>query len=284
MPPSVQVTLASGTRWSASASALMTRSLTETFHAGLPSLSFGAAALMSVRSASSASISVSIGQVEMRDRLLRLDQPPGDDLADVVVRDDLVAARLEELHHLARRSCSARRRRGGAGAGAAAGAALASAPPPALAASMSDLTTRPCGPEPFTAATSMPLSLARRRASGEAKTRPPPLVAATGGGRLPAGAAAGLALEAAAGAGAAFASVPGSRRSGRLGLGRGRRRGRRGGRVLDRALVLALVEQHGDRRVDGDVLGALGHQDLAHASPRRPPRLPSSPCRSRSRR
>ena len=60
MPPSVQVTLASGTRISDIASALITMSLTDTFQAGFLSLSIGAAALMSARSASSASISVSI--------------------------------------------------------------------------------------------------------------------------------------------------------------------------------------------------------------------------------
>ena len=35
-------------------------------------------------------------QVEVRDGLLRLDQPPRDDLAHVVVRDDLVAALFEQ--------------------------------------------------------------------------------------------------------------------------------------------------------------------------------------------
>ena len=59
MAASVQVTLASGMRWSASASALMTKSLTESFQAGLPSLSFGAEALISSRAASSLSMSQS---------------------------------------------------------------------------------------------------------------------------------------------------------------------------------------------------------------------------------
>ena len=61
-----------------------------------------------------------------------------------------------------------------AGAGAAgADAAGALAPPEATAASMSLFTTRPCGPEPETAESAIPASLARRRASGEANTRSP---------------------------------------------------------------------------------------------------------------
>src|SRR4051812_20597264 len=62
------------------------------------------------------------------------------------------------------------------GAGAALSGVL-----PDLAASTSDLTTRPCGPEPVIAETSMPASLARRRASGEAKTRDEPFMARFGG-------------------------------------------------------------------------------------------------------
>src|SRR5690606_10852968 len=58
---------------------------------------------------------------------------------------------------------------------------------PDLAASTSDLTTRPLGPVPEMAAISIPASLARRLASGEAKTRPPSALA---------GAAAGLAAGA----------------------------------------------------------------------------------------
>ena len=61
-----------------------------------------------------------------------------------------------------------------AGAEAAAGAAPAGfAPPPAIAVRTSFSTTRPCGPDPWTDATSMPASLAIRLASGEAKTRLP---------------------------------------------------------------------------------------------------------------
>src|SRR5690606_25560914 len=62
-----------------------------------------------------------------------------------------------------------------AGAAAAAGAPAAGllAPLPDLAASTSDLTTRPFGPEPAMPERSIPASLARRFASGEANTRPP---------------------------------------------------------------------------------------------------------------
>src|SRR5665213_4036399 len=51
---------------------------------------------------------------------------------------------------------------------------------PALAFSTSFTTMRPCGPDPCTDEISMPLSLAKRRPSGEAKTREPDAGAATG--------------------------------------------------------------------------------------------------------
>src|SRR6187431_958597 len=60
-----------------------------------------------------------------------------------------------------------------AGAKPGAEAAALSGVLPDLAASTSDLTTRPLGPDPAMAETSMPASLARRRARGEAKTLPP---------------------------------------------------------------------------------------------------------------
>src|ERR1700729_1564093 len=53
-------------------------------------------------------------------------------------------------------------------AGAVAGARK---PLPSFAAATSRAMTRPCGPEPAMRPRSMPASLARRRASGEEKTR-----------------------------------------------------------------------------------------------------------------
>src|SRR5438309_4813730 len=93
----------------------------------------------------------------------------------------------------------------GADDGAAAGALR---PLPDLACSTSRATTRPCGPVPVTIDTSMPDSLARRRASGDENTRPPwPLLCAAGAAACGAGAAlgaAGAGAAAAAGASAAF--------------------------------------------------------------------------------
>ena len=69
------------------------------------------------------------------------------------------------------------------------------------------------------------------------------------------------------------------RRFGRLippGLGRAS--------VFRLGLPLRHSADHRDRRVDRDMLGALGNYDLAPARPRRSLRPPSSPCRSRSRR
>ena len=97
---------------------------------------------------------------------------------------------------------------GAAALGAAAGAAVAAAAgaPPFSAASMSDLTIRPCGPEPLSCARSMPACCAMRRARGEAKTRPSDPEAGAGAA---AGAAAGVGAAAGAGAGlGAGASLP----------------------------------------------------------------------------
>ena len=59
MAASVQDTLASGTRFRASASALMMKSLTDSLKVGLPSLSFGAVPLTCSRNAIKASSSMS---------------------------------------------------------------------------------------------------------------------------------------------------------------------------------------------------------------------------------
>ena len=89
----------------------------------------------------------------------------------------------------------------GAEEAAACGAGAFFAPPPAMAAFTSRSTTRPCGPDPAMAETSIPASFASRRASGDAKTREPGAAAgfAAGAGAA-AGALAGAGAEAAAGA------------------------------------------------------------------------------------
>src|SRR6056297_2721867 len=105
---------------------------------------------------------------------------------------------------------------GPVGAGAAAGAAdagvavSAAGLAPGCAASTSALTIRPCGPEPDSAARSIPFCAAIRRASGEAKMRPPSAVTGAGGAACsepPAGAASAAASAgcAASGAGAGVA-------------------------------------------------------------------------------
>src|SRR5690349_366128 len=68
---------------------------------------------------------------------------------------------------------------------------------------MSNFTIRPCGPLPVTAERSIPFCSASRRASGEAKIRPPSAALAAGAGAA-AGAAAGFGASA-FGASAAFA-------------------------------------------------------------------------------
>ena len=100
----------------------------------------------------------------------------------------------------------------GAATWAAAGAGLA-----AIARSTSALTMRPPGPEPESAARSSPFSLAIRRASGEAFTRPSPLGAGWAGASA-AGAstaawvgaafAASSAVSSGAGVASAWRSVP----------------------------------------------------------------------------
>src|SRR5690606_16046092 len=69
-----------------------------------------------------------------------------------------------------------------AGAAECAAAAALNGVLPDLAASTSALMTRPLGPVPEMADTSMPASLARRRASGEAKTLPPSALAEAAAG------------------------------------------------------------------------------------------------------
>src|SRR5690348_4787684 len=68
-------------------------------------------------------------------------------------------------------------------------------PLPDFASSTSRAMMRPCGPEPWIRDTSMPASLARRRARGDANTRPPDAApcgaAACGLGAAAAGAVAG---------------------------------------------------------------------------------------------
>ena len=75
-------------------------SLSESLKAGVPFLAVGAAALASSRSLTRASVPTFRGEVEMRDRLLGLDQPRGDGRAHVVERHLLVAAGLVERRHL----------------------------------------------------------------------------------------------------------------------------------------------------------------------------------------
>ena len=128
----------------------MTKSLTESFQAGLPSLSFGAAALISSRAASSLPMLQSTRQIEMRNGLLRLRQPLRDDLAHIVVRHDLVGAGLEQRAdffvgwRLSQARCrSGRRRRRGRRPRELEGLCPLSPP------SMSRAMTRPCGPVPW---------------------------------------------------------------------------------------------------------------------------------------
>ncbi len=88
-----------------------------------------------------------------------------------------------------------------------------------MAAFTSRSTTRPCGPEPLTAARSRPASLAMRRASGEEKTRSPDREPSArsrarrqerlrGAACEPEGSRSAFGAGAAAGAAAALASSP----------------------------------------------------------------------------
>ena len=92
-------------------------------------------------------------QVEMRHRLLRLDEALGDGLAHAVEGHFLVGARLEHRLDLIGAHALSKLRRsglgGGAAAAAAAGAAAGFAPPPETAERTSFSTMRPCGPEPW---------------------------------------------------------------------------------------------------------------------------------------
>ena len=87
---------------------------------------------------------------------------------------------------------------------------------------------------------------------------------AGGDGARPAPLAAGAAL-----AGAASGRLP---------------RARRGAARIQRAGVLAVLQQHRDRRVDRHAFGALRRSGSCRSRLRRRPRPPWSPCRSRSRR
>ena len=151
------------------------------------------------------------------------------------------------------------------------------------AASISALTMRPCGPEPRSAARSSPACTAMRRANGLAKiaaVRAPLPVRrgpacpsrAAGEWRPPAGGrrvgAAGGAVRAAP---AARLRCAGAARP-------------LAAAAVERRRVLALFEQEGDRLVDLDALRRLREPGSCRAGLRRPPRIPSSPCRSRSRR
>ena len=140
-----------------------------------------------------------------------------------------------------------------AAAGAAAGALR---PLPDLAPSTSRATMRPCGPEPLMRASSMPASLARRRASGDEKTRAWPLAFEAACGRL-------------------RRRCRSRRCCGRCRRGRGGRRERswlsrrvprrpscRCSARASRLHVLAVAGQNRDDIVDRHVLRALGHQDL----------------------
>src|SRR3569623_3175351 len=72
---------------------------------------------------------------------------------------------------------------------------------PDLTAPTSARTTRPCGPVPEIAETSIPASLASRRASGEANTRPLAPFASGNSSALPEALAAGMLRDSAGGAG-----------------------------------------------------------------------------------
>ena len=202
------------------------------------------------------------------------------------MRDDLVAALLEELDDLgvgrAGGERGARRRRCRDGR-------LARRLPRGNDVGLDHAAVRAGARH---ASRSMPASLASRRASGEAKTRPAPLP-------FPAGSRLGRRGRCWSGRGLGLSG----RRAGRGGLSLPEQRAARAGLSaaapwqapaakrrrpeplrLQRALVFAFVQQDRDGRIDFNILRALGHQDLADACPRRWPPPPSSPCRSRSRR
>ncbi len=139
---------------------------------------------------------------------------------------------------------------------------------------MSALTMRPCGPEPPLARSNR----ARRGApcaapTGWQKSACPPSRRRHCRGRFTARfAGSGPARVRALGVtgGSGFA-------------GRRWRRGWRTEKSIEGGFVLALLQQQCDRLVDLDALRAFRNDDLS-SRPSSPPRIPSSPCRSRSRR
>ena len=259
----------------------------------MPSLSLGAAALISSRSPSSASIWQSSDQIEMRDRRLRFGEATRDGLAHAVMGNLGEGAGLEQLlDHLVRHA--GRERRASARGGACAAGAAGVAAPPASADFTSCSTIRPCGPEPLTrrCRCRRPWRCAARAAK---RRRAPPCPLARCACRLRR-AAEGRRCGAAAQA-RRWASISRRRRR-RLrlslavvgGLGRRQpepcsaRRRPLPRRPRDGFGVLALGRDHADRA------GSPAHRPCPpaprswQARPRRPPRPPSSPCRSRSRR
>ena len=171
MRSSAHTALAAGTRCSAAAQALMTRSLTESLNAGLPSRSFGAAAFASSRSASSRADLDIGGQIEVRNGLLRQHEPRGDGLAHAVERHflerDVAVERLDLVGRARAREHRRCRRRG---------AALRR-----IAASTSRATMRPCGPDAASAG-EVDAGLARepprqRRHDGAARQPRRPVIA-----------------------------------------------------------------------------------------------------------
>ena len=125
---------------------------------------------------------------------------------------------------------------------------------------MSRATTRPCGPEPVMRPSSMPASLARRRASGEEKMRAWPLACAP---VLPLAAARRCAASARAAAWrrCGLAGAGWLRLAGLVGLLRPWPR-RLAGAGAGRFHVLAVAGEHRDHIIDRHVLGALRHHDF----------------------
>ena len=183
----------------------------------------------------------------MRDRLLGLGEAAGDHLAHVVERDLVVGGARQRAAWVPARQPErpARRRPPAAARGCTLGRA-----PPLSAASMSALTIRPCGPVPAMPPSSSPACAAMRRASGLGGD---PLAVARRG--------LGLRHRLAGARPPAAARAP--RRSARRALASPLALRRGAALGVERALVLALLEQQGDRLVDLHALGAAGDQDLA---------------------
>ena len=145
----------------------------------------------------------------------------------------------------------------GAGAAAAAGCGLAGvAEPLATAFSISDFTTRPWGPDPATLDRSRPASFARRRASGEEKTRLP-VSADSGGGFRPLAPCRGLFLL---GRRSRFAGLLLRLRS--VGFRLGRRLRRVAAALGSLCRIFAFCGEDGDHGIDLDVFGAGRNDDL----------------------